>query len=912
MTMIYLANDRDDVQKGDPKVGGHPSASSSALHLLTVLHLLVKNPQDYIACKPHASPTDHASNYLMRLFREPDGRRMDDSRARLAMKNLRHFSHKGEPVFQSYHSAFDPDHFGYLPSGSVGIPPVNAVYLAQAYRMAKAQGHLVPSDAQFWCIMGDSEYREGSLMEVLPEVAERGLGNVTWIVDHNRQSLDGHRILNESGVGVKDCDRIEGTARSSGWEVIQLRHGSFRESVFKSGDASVEALKVVLEQKISDYEFNSLAAKKDAKAIVAALKNLDSAAAKAASAMSESDLLRFWTDLGGHDNAILSRAYLASKQNQDKPTLIVAHTIKGWNLRCASQSGNHSAMLEESEVWELRQKASLADKDLFAFERFADSSAESAYLKARGDWLWAGQQAQFELKAQNLNRAYELLSQTRATDGFPKELGINLKLVPMAHTQWMLGQLSAKLARLAETSLEDAKVQAPAKPLSAEEKKFRVAAASVVTMAPDVGTSTNLNASMDGRVWGAETQDFETELGIKDTKLPDIVPHQSATSRHIRFDIAEANAMSCAGSFGKLGDYLGIPFLPVMTVYDFFIKRALDQLFYNLYWQSSFVCVGTPSGVTLSPEGAQHAWKSDIQIANGITWEPAYAIELDWILTDTMKKHLGGLLGQRVNFGTNQGRQGVVIRGVTRALEQKELLRRLKTQARFAGLSDEQIMDQTRQDCLAGGYWLVDHKGQKNYNPGENVVQILAMGALVTEALAASDELLKRGVHANVLVVTSPDLLLGNLAEATGYAHLRTRLGVTGDLHLRIQPSQKSENGRAYPPSTFGPQPSDRYSTVAQLVTLGGRRIPIVSVHDGETGLLDNAGSIVGTLQKSLAVKKHSKSGRPSDIYAYHHLDASSVVEAAEQLLEESAFTPIQLDSSALNLASQIQGSLTS
>ena len=69
-----------------------------------------------------------------------------------------------------------------------------------------------------------------------------------------------------------------------------------------------------------------------------------------------------------------------------------------------------------------------------------------------------------------------------------------------------------------------------------------------------------------------------------------------------------------------------------MTVYDFFIKRALDQLYYNLYWGAEFVIMGTPSGVTLSPEGAQHSWKSDIQIPNLITWEPTFAVEMDWIL----------------------------------------------------------------------------------------------------------------------------------------------------------------------------------------------------------------------------------------------------------------------------------------
>ena len=110
----------------------------------------------------------------------------------------------------------------------------------------------------------------------------------------------------------------------------------------------------------------------------------------------------------------------------------------------------------------------------------------------------------------------------------------------------------------------------------------------------------------------------------------------------MRFEIAEANCMSAAGSFGKLGDDLGLPFLPLMTVYDFFIKRALDQLYYDLYWGSEFVLVGTPSGVTLSSEGAQHSWKSDIQIPNLITWEPAFAIEMELLEAGVF----GGLIGE--------------------------------------------------------------------------------------------------------------------------------------------------------------------------------------------------------------------------------------------------------------------------
>ena len=66
--MIFQANNRTDKEKGDPKIGGHQSASASALHIMGALHLIVKSGFDHIANKPHASPTDHSYNYLLDLF----------------------------------------------------------------------------------------------------------------------------------------------------------------------------------------------------------------------------------------------------------------------------------------------------------------------------------------------------------------------------------------------------------------------------------------------------------------------------------------------------------------------------------------------------------------------------------------------------------------------------------------------------------------------------------------------------------------------------------------------------------------------------------------------------------------------------------------------------------------------------
>src|SRR5690606_3798117 len=152
------------------------------------------------------------------------------------------------------------------------------------------------------------------------------------------------------------------------------------------------------------------------------------------------------------------------------------------------------------------------------------------------------------------------------------------------------------------------------------------------------------------------------------------VPGSEKSDRFIRFEIAECNVVSCVGSFGQIRDLLGIPLMPLMTVYDFFVKRALDQYFYNLYWKSNFILVGTPSGVTLSPEGAQHGWKSDFQIPNQIVWEPFFCQELDWIFVESLKRHV---------LNDNAGRSGVHMRLVTRGAEQKDMLHYLKKQARF-------------------------------------------------------------------------------------------------------------------------------------------------------------------------------------------------------------------------------------
>lgn len=871
--MIYQANHRSDKEKGDPKIGGHPAGSASALHIMGALHLIVKTGFDHIANKPHASPTDHAYNYLLENLLREDLSQLSQEEADIAMMGLRKYSKNGEPVFQSYHSAYDSDRHNFFPSGSVGIPPVNAGYLALAYRYAREHGYEVP-DAHFWALSGDSEFREGSMYEAVPEFAERELGSLTWIVDYNRQSLDGHRISNQKIMNGSDADRIERTMAANGWEVIQIRHGSKREALFKK--AGGNEFKNFLENELQDYELQSLLLVQDMKALKKGLTKERPKLKKFLEGVTDQELYDAFRDFGGHDMFLLADAMLRSKQSKRKPTIIIAHTLKGWGLRCAAAPGNHSQMVTEDEVMDLRAKQGISDDKLF--EKFSASSVEGKFLKERGEKIYSEIKAQNALKAKN--QEFFLRALTKWGE-IPDSLDINTKMTSYPHTQWMLGQLTAKLVRIANTPLEESKLGEKQKALTEQEKPFKLPGELFITMAPDVGTSTNLNPAMDGKIFGAPVVvDYEADLGVKDNKLPDLVPGEEENDRFLRFEIAESNVMSCVGSFGKMRDILGIPIMPLMTVYDFFIKRALDQYFYNLYWKSSFICVGTPSGVTLSPEGAQHGWKSDIQIPNQITWEPFFCQELDWILCDTMKRHV---------MNDNAGRTGSLLRLVTRGAEQKDFITYLKKQARFkaeqvllaranypvagganeeeVGNIDEASMLRTiRDEVLQGAYYLIDYRGYAGYEPGDNVVNIFAMGSMVTEAIKASESLLARGIYANVIVVTSSDLLVGIQAHENDYQYLKHGLGINSDLYLRTQDVGAGD-----------------------LITASGRRVPVVSVHDGEAGLLDNIGSVVGVRQEALAVRKHSKCGRPSEIYHFHAIDADAVVEACGKVLSETA-----------------------
>ena len=159
-------------------------------------------------------------------------------------------------------------------------------------------------------------------------------------------------------------------------------------------------------------------------------------------------------DFGGHDIERLTEVLLESKEDKKKPTIVIAHTVKGWGLDMAALAGNHSALPSKKEMERLTEAQGLSfDRP---FQRFDTKSPEGKFLKKRGEELLQDIQAQEELRKMN--------SQTFQTIGdevgcLPNSLEVNLKLASYPHSQWMLGQLTAKTQPYSQYKLRPSRTE---------------------------------------------------------------------------------------------------------------------------------------------------------------------------------------------------------------------------------------------------------------------------------------------------------------------------------------------------------------------------------------------------------------------------------------------------------------------
>ncbi len=189
------------------KVGGHQASSASMVSIMTTLWFEQLQPGDRVSVKPHASPVLHAINYLLGELDEE------------YLPTLRQFG-----GLQSYPSrAKDPDPVDYS-TGSVGIGATAPIWGAIARRYVDTQIGDAGKGRQY-SLVGDAELDEGAVWEAILDHSVAELGEVVWIVDLNRQSLD--RVVPNIAAG-----RLEAMFAAAGWQVITVKFGTLLESLF--------------------------------------------------------------------------------------------------------------------------------------------------------------------------------------------------------------------------------------------------------------------------------------------------------------------------------------------------------------------------------------------------------------------------------------------------------------------------------------------------------------------------------------------------------------------------------------------------------------------------------------------------------------------------------------------------------
>lgn len=674
----------------------------------------------------------------------------------------------------------DPDGVDFS-TGSVGLGAVAPAFCAAVYRYAQAHFGPLP-ERRFVALMGDAEMDEGNVWEALLDDSLQGIHNLLWIVDLNRQSLD--RVV----PGIR-ATRLKRLFEDMGWQVIEAKYGRKLQALFArpGGDALRRRIDRMLNE-----QYQALIRQDGAEIRSHLLEDKAQGRAEMAHLLEDipdGELPALLSNLGGHDmEELLSK--LAEIDGR-RPAILFAYTIKGWGLPLAGHPLNHSQLMSPEQIEGLRAPYGIPSDD--DWPRFDETSPEGRICTERAGKLFGGgEKPPFVLSPGDI----------------PQD--IHMPNPPVTSTQDAFGRLLMQLADLPEL------------------------AGRIVTTSPDVSISTNLAGWINktGVFSPREERDYEDAEVYRLLKW-----HRSPRGQHIELGISEMNLFMMLSMMGLSTELCGVHLIPIGTVYDPFVCRGLDALIYGLYSGSKFIFAGTPSGVTLSPEGGSH--QSTVtpslgtELPNLDYWEPCFALELKWILLESIRQCCDREKGR-----------STYLRLSTRPIDQglmKKALGRLGEEA-------------LRRQVLGGACRLRDWRDGGASDESAPLVILAAAGTMIPEAMAAAEILEREGARVNVLGIASPR----RLYDQWQWGRREILEGAS----------------------------LEREGFLGELILQPERRAPIVTVQDGASHSLAWLGSVFGARAISLGVDRFGQTGSRAELYEHFGIDAAGIAEAAYSVLE--------------------------
>jgi pyruvate dehydrogenase E1 component len=590
----------------DIGVGGHIAtyASSAALYEVGFNHFFrgrgtEDDPRhgDQIFIQGHASPGIYARAYLegrlsedhLDLFRQetktaPDGRR----------------------GLSSYpHPRLMPD-FWEFPTVSMGLGPINAIYQARFNRYLHDRGITDTSDSRVWAFLGDGETDEPESIGALGVAAREGLDNLVFVVNCNLQRLDGP----VRGNG-KIIQELESLFRGAGWNVIKVVWGREWDDLLAR---DVDGVLVNRMNQVPDGQFQTYSAS-PGDYIREDFFGVDPRLRKMVEHLSDDEIRNL--PRGGHDYRKIYTAFKAATEHTGRPTVILAHTIKGWTLGPDFEARNASHQMKKLNV-----KALKTFRDRLYLD-ISDEAIESDLPP-------------YYHPGQDSDEIQYMLERRRALGGSLPRRVVRASSIdlPPHESYGELKQGSGKH----EVATTMAFVR-----LLRDLLKHREFGRRVVPIIPDEARTFGMDSFFpQEKIYSPVGQNYEPV----DREM--LLAYRESTSGQILHEgITEVGSMGSFHAAGTSYSSFAEPMVPVYIFYSMFgFQRTGDSIWSATDQRARGFLLGATAGrTTLNGEGLQHEDGHSILLAATnpavVTYDPSFAYEIAVIAENALERMYG-------------------------------------------------------------------------------------------------------------------------------------------------------------------------------------------------------------------------------------------------------------------------------